>query len=218
MSTDARIDHLDEAPEPASEPYAAREIGAAFLRPHRAIELILARRDRWTSTVVDGRQLGALVALMMLASGLFAVPYGLVLGVDQLWRVAAMFLGSALICFPSLHVFSAFLALRVDLGQNLALALLITSVAAIFSFGFFPILWFFEVTMSGDGSIGTRHGLSVFLLITALGAGILQICRCLFRERRLRPKGSFWFWVLIFFWQGLLIFITCRMGIFLGLI
>jgi hypothetical protein len=91
-------------------------------------------------------------------------------------------------------------------------------VAAIFSFGFFPILWFLDVTMSGAGSASTVHGLSVFLLLTALVAGLMQLCRCLFRERRIRPGGSFWFWLMIFFWQGLVIFITCRMGLYLELI
>ena len=204
--------------EAVAEPFSYDELRALFLRPYRAIDVVLAQRDRWIATVVDGTNLWILLVLMAISSMIYAVPYGLVLGLDQYWKVAALFGGSVMICFPSLHVFSAFINLRIHLAQQLALALLVTSVAAIFSFGFFPILWFLDATMTGEAADITVHVLSVFLLLTALCAAIVQLIRCLLRDRRLRLGGSFWFWIMILLWQGLLIFITCRMGIFLDLI
>jgi hypothetical protein len=203
-----------EAPAPAAAPFDASEILATALRPHRAIDLVLVHRARFTRTVTEGRHLPALAGLMLLASVLFTLPYGAVLGLHDLWRVATLYLGSVAICFPSLHVFSGYLGCRMTLGQNLVIALVISAVAGMFVLGFAPILWFVELTTTA-GSIATGT-VSVVLLSGALVAGLGHVARTLMEDPSARPDRSYQ--VLMVAWQGLLVFVAYRMGDFLGLV
>ena len=204
------------APLPAPAPFSETELRSALYLPHRAIDLVLTERERWLATVAEQRRLPVLVLVMVVAGGAFAVPYGVVLGAARFWQIAALYFGSVLICFPSLHVFSAFLGVRVRLAQSFALALLISTVAAIFTFGFFPVLWFLSATMSHEASTGTLQGISIVLLTVSLVAGVVQLARCLRSESPLaRARGLS---LLMFFWQCLLLFITYRMGLELGIV
>ena len=204
------------APPVAPAPFSEGELRRALYLPHRAIDLVLTERERWLATVAGRRGLAALVLAMVVTGGAFAVPYGLILGAAKFWQIAALYFGSVLICYPSLHVFSAFLGVRVRLSQSLALALLISTVAAIFSFGFFPVLWFLSVTMSQEASADTLQVISVLLLTVSLIAGVVQLARCLRADSPLaRERGLS---LLMFFWQCLLLFITYRMGLELGIV
>ena len=93
----------------AAEPYSAVELKTVLRRPHRTVEVVLAERGRLAASLSDRRNLGLLAAVLFLASVTFALPYGAVLAPEQLWRIVQLFAGSALICFPALHVFGAFL-------------------------------------------------------------------------------------------------------------
>lgn len=187
-----------------------------FLRPYRVIEVILAEWKRLSSNISGQRHLGLLVAVLYLSSVLYALPYGAVLGVERFWRVAVLFLGSLLICFPSLHVFTAFLGCRVNLAQNLILSLLITSVAGMFSFGFFPILWFLQTTMAEGSERVTIQHLSTLFLGLSLLAGGVHLVRCLLGSQQLRPRASYP--LLFLLWQVLFAFISYRMARFLELL
>ena len=152
---------------------------------------------------------------MLLGSVLFAVPYGLVLGLDKFWHITALFVGSMVICFPSLQVFSAYLGATITILQNLALALIITAAAALFCFGFFPIYWFLEFTMASDAMVTPRQ-ISIALLTVSLIGGISQLNRCVFLDRALRQLRSSP--LLLLFWQALFVFITYRMAVVLGIL
>ncbi len=205
--------HTEEYCEYAPE-FERDEIVASFLRPGRMINIILAERKRWASTIATQDHLGPLALLMFTASLVFAIPFGLVVEVSSFWRVPVAFLGSLLICFPSLQVFTAFIGFRVDVKQNLSLALLITSVTGIFTFGFAPILLFLSWTLS-DKSQGTIEGLTILFLVVSLLSAIIHLSRVLFGDRRLAPGGAYS--ALFLLWQMLLIFITVRMCLFLKL-
>lgn len=208
------LDAAAEIPSPPTAmPLARDEIIQALRQPHRVIELVLAERNRLTSNVIERHALLILAALLLLSSAGFALPFGFVLGWSGFWRIALLFLGSTAICFPSLVVFSGYLGCRIDLEQNLVLALLTPSVAALFSFGFFPILWFLDATMARASSTITTTHVSVVLLAICLFAGLAHLGRCM---RTLRPDNSYW--VLSTFWQCLFVFITYRMAVTLELI
>jgi hypothetical protein len=219
---------MSEAPVPQPEttrsqitrvepvPFTPQEVQAVFGQPQRILELVLGERERLAATVAERRTIGKLVAALVFTSLVFAIPYGLVLDWRAFWRVEALFLGSLAICFPSLHVVSAYLGCRIGLAQNLALALVISCVAAVFSFGFFPIQWFLQQTMLDDAStIGPRH-LSLLFLGISLVAGIGHLGRCLYRERLLKPLRSAP--LVLFLWNALLVFITYRMAVTLDLL
>lgn len=201
----------------AAEPYSAAELKTVLRRPHRTVEVVLAERGRLAASLSDRRNLGLLAAVLFLASVTFALPYGAVLAPEQLWRIVQLFAGSALICFPALHVFGAFLGFRVDIGQSLALTLIITSVSALFSLGFFPILWFLRTVMSDEASAEMLHGISVGLLVVSFGAGLAHVLRCMADPASGRRFGS-GFAAVVAIWQCLLVFITYRMAVFLELV
>ena len=202
---------METPPSPPASPYEASELRSVFLQPQRALELVLTERERLIETVARRRDLWTVTGVLLYASVVFALPYGAVLGPDRFWRLAALFLGSLLICLPSLQVFSAYVGFRTSGRQSLALGLLITSTASLFSFGFFPILWFLRATMLPDSTLEPGH-LSVALILISLGAGLVHLHRCM-----PRLAGGTAYTVLTLMWQGLLIFIVHRMAGLLGI-
>ena len=155
-----------------------------------------------------------MVALLLSWTLAFSLPYGFVLSFERSWQIATLFLGSVALCFPSLHVVSAYLGLRIHLAQSFAFATIVATVAAIFSFGFAPILWFLKVT-SEPASSDTLAALSTMLLCLAALAGMVHGMRCLSLAKGM--KGSGGFGLVLFLWQMLLLFIGVRMSHALGL-
>ena len=210
----------------APQPFSDDELRRALRRPHRVFEVVLGGRDRLTQNLAEGRGLWWLAALLLATSLLAAVPYGAVAptaeaGVSaatNFWKIVALYTGSLLICFPCLHVFAQFLGFRFRLAQNFALALVITSVAGLFTFGFFPIIWFIDATTEvGPQTFILPWQLSVVLLSVSLAMGVVQMARCLMSRNGL-ARGSRPFPLLMAFWLALLAFITYRMATVLVLV
>ncbi|MFK8001708.1 MAG: hypothetical protein AB8H86_19090 [Polyangiales bacterium] len=197
---------------PEVEPFTRDELLAALLRPQRWIDLLLAERERWTRTVTMDRHAGLLIAIMLAASLLYALPFGFILGFERFWHIAALYLGSVAICLPSLHIFAGYLGLGLRVGQSLSLGVLVSSVASIFSVGFAPIVLFLSATMSGSG---TMTAVAYALLGVSLFAGMGQLMRSL--RIRAAQENVTNLLMLTIVWQCLLLFITYRMGVFLGL-
>ena len=84
------------------------------------VEYILGGADRLARSLAEGRALWAIAAVLMAASVLATVPYGLLSPAASPWKIATLFTGSLLICFPCLYVFGQFLGFKLDLAQNLA--------------------------------------------------------------------------------------------------
>ncbi len=202
------------AGEPLANLHREEDLRSMFLLPLRALELVLSEQERLARTIASGRSSVLLVGALLYTSILFALPFGAVLGLDRFWRVALLFVGSLGICFPSLQVFSAYIGCRIDIRRNLALGLVITCVAALFTFGFFPILWFLRETMIADSETITLTHVSLVLLIFSLLAGIGHLYRCLYRFEGLVRSYP----VLITIWQALFVFICYRMARLLDLL
>jgi hypothetical protein len=204
---------------PPAEPYGDEEIARSGARPDRLAALVLAAPERLAANIAAGRGLPRLLMLLLVASVLFAIPYGAVLGVRFSWRVAVLYLGSTLICFPALHVFCSYLGSRVSLGQNLTLALTIPAVAALFTFGFAPILGFLRFSIPesgrGPGASGEFGALSYLLLAVALFAGVGQLWRCLRAARELSPRPAYP--LVLLCWHVVFLYVLVRMGEVLGL-
>lgn len=198
-----------------AEPFTRAELFAALWRPQRWTDLLLADRERWMLTVTHGQHAGLLIAIMLVTSVLYALPFGLVLGFERFWHIAALYLGSVAICLPSLHVFAGYLGLGLRAGQTFALGVLVSAVASIFSLGFAPIVAFLHATMDPTNSAGAMAGLACTRLAVALFAGMGQLMRSLRLRAGHERVGSLRLLMLV--WQCLLMFITFRMGAFLGL-
>ena len=92
-------------------------------------------------------------------------------------------------------------------------ATVLSATAAVFTFGFFPVLWFLRATMDVDSMITARH-LSVLLLTASLFFGASQLLRCV---RHLGP-AYLRSLPLLTLWLALLCFITRRMARVLDLL
>ena len=190
-------------------PFTTAELRSCLVRPQRLLDVVLVERGRLVASVLQPANAIALAAALLVCAVAFAVPFGLVEGVRRGGHVAMLFLGSVLLCFPSLQVFGSYLGVRLSIAQNLAIALLIPSAAALFTFGFFPIHWFLLWTMSADASL-TTSGVRIALLAVSLLLGLSHCNRCLFLDPNLKAFRSSWpLWIA---WQALLLFITWRMA------
>jgi hypothetical protein len=178
------------------------------------VDVVLGEPERLAADAQQGGSPGALIGLLLLASTAFAVPYGCVIGWQASWKVAALYLGSTLLCVPALHVFAAYLGVRARLEQNLVLALAIPAVAALFTCGFAPILGFLKLTMGASGSAVRWEGMSLMLLSAALLAGVGQLWRCLARMRGIGTSGSFP--IVLLGWHVVFLYVMQRMATVLG--
>jgi hypothetical protein len=190
--------------------YEARELRAVVLRPHRTLDLVLVDRTRLVSTIARGRDLILLAAVLLLTAILASLPYGAVLSLDRVLRVVVWNVGSVAICFPSLHVFGAYLGGRNRLAQDLVLALLVSAVAGLFAAALAPIAGFVRLTTANDAAlVGSINGA---LLAVSMLAGILFFLRV---SLSLSPPRAHRLATIA--WASLLVFVSYRMGVFLGL-
>lgn len=200
-------------PDPPSAPPAAPWTDADLLsvwrRPYLAADVLLTHPQRLGATVARRPRQALLAATLLVVSLVFAAPFGLVLGPDKAWRVAALFVGALAVCFPSLHVFSAFLGRHVDVRQDLTLALTISAVAALFAAGFAPVIWFLDLTM-GDGVVVGARQVGGWMLGFCLLAGLVHQGRCMQSEPTLRASPGVASLLLV--WHALLAFVTVRLA------
>ncbi|MBL8916769.1 MAG: hypothetical protein JNM17_39065 [Archangium sp.] len=193
--------------------HSADELREAVTRPHELLQLVLTQRERLFTSVARASNLWWLVGAMLLGTALYAVPFGVVLDGLHFWKVPALLLGSVAICAPSLHVVGAFVGTRLSLPQTLSLSLLICSVASLFTFGFFPIMWFLGATV-GDGA--TARALAGLLLSVSVLAGVAHSLRSQHAVGRLREfRGPLT--PLFLLWTVLFLFITWRLALVLDL-
>jgi hypothetical protein len=196
-----------------ADPFSSEEYAGAFKRPQRTIEYILGSSRRLARSVYDGGAPWRLAMMLLMVSLLAAIPYGIVSPRGDWWKIAALYCGSLAICFPSLHVFAQFFGVKLELLRSLALSMIITATAALFTFGFFPIIWFLNKSIvPGNDTVIRPQELSTFLLYTSLVLGLVQIARCLVAPgfRKAQRNASLGF--LFILWTPLLIFITHRMA------
>ena len=206
-------------PRVPPEPFALADITASWTQPLKLIDLVIAGPARIANNVERSQALWPLAIALTLASIAFAVPYGCVIGADTWWsawwRVIVLCLGSTLICLPSLHVFSGYLGLRTSFAQILVLGLTIPAVAAVFTFGFAPILGFLRATMDSDSNAVSWRAISVVLLVLALLAGVGQLWRCFAATPGIASRLPFF--IVLLAWHWVFVHVLLRMGNVLGL-
>jgi hypothetical protein len=193
-------------------PFAAFELRAAALSPHRAVDLLLVERARLAKTVASGDNLLPLAGILLATSVLAALPFGAVLGTAYVFRVALLHVGSVALCFPALHVWSCYLGGRNRLAQDFVLSLLVSAVAGIFALSFAPIVWFLRVTTSPESpEVGVAT--ATFLAISVL-AGLVYLARAVGDQAAaLAPSRGHR--LVVVGWMVLFLFVVHRMAVYL---
>ena len=193
---------------PAAVPIRDDELRTMLRQPGMAFDLLLGSRERLAATIRDEHPPRTLCVALLVATVVASLPFGLVQGGAAAWKIAALFGGSVLLCWPSLQVFASYLGTPLRPAQSLALALTISAVAALFTLGFAPILWFLRVTMTAGDHIDATDA-ACGMLALALLAGLWQLARCSGADARLRNHRSFG---LLILWQLLVVFVAVRMA------
>jgi FtsH-binding integral membrane protein len=162
---------------PPAEPLTDADLAGVWRTPHRIAEIFLGRWRAIADYIWKTPAPVRLLALQLVIGVLAALAYGLVWDAERPWSIAALYGGSVLLCVPALHVFGCYFGGARRATQDLAMALTLSTTAALFTFGFAPVLWFLKATMhSGTDGIAVPV-LSVTLLAAAFVAGLGQLAR-----------------------------------------
>ena len=123
---------------------------------------------------------GPLVGKLFLIGFLCSLVYGLVVGTfsrgDQLWaapvKIAGGVLLSALICLPSLYIFSCLGGSRARLVEVFGLLAGLLTLTTVLLIGFAPVAWVFSESTKSLAAISALH-LAFWLIATIFGLRFL---------------------------------------------
>jgi hypothetical protein len=192
---------------PAATPGDACRLGddpaerAAIPNIVAAIDAIL-RHPRRVMFQLRQPDAGRLIAMMLLVSVLCSLIYGVVVGTfsggTQLWiapaKIAAGLLISALICLPSLYIFTCLSGSQARLIEVCGLLAGLLMLMTILLIGFAPVAWIFSQSTESVAWMGTLH-LIFWFIATIFGLRFLEAG---FSHSNARSHAGFHTWIIIF--------------------
>jgi len=166
-----------------------------------AIDAILRQPRR---VMYQLRQLGAgrLILGMLLVAIVCSLVYGLVVGSfsmkAQLWaapvKIAGGLVISALICLPSLYIFTCLSGSQARLAEMGGLLAGLLMLMTILLVGFAPVAWLFSQSTESVACMGALHlvfwGIATFFGLRFLEAG--------FAHSQARSRAGLNTWIMIF--------------------
>lgn len=168
-------------PEPSArplgeEPTDREPIAGVF----GAVEAILRQPRRIVYALHCGEN-GSLIWGLLVIAVSCALVYGLVVGTFsgnvQLWaaplKVAGGLLVSALICLPSLYIFSCLSGARARLGEVFGLVVGLLALMTVLLVGFAPVAWVFSQSTQSLPAMGSLH-LIFWAIATYFGVRFLS--------------------------------------------
>ncbi len=174
--------------EPIASPVAAAE---AMLRQPRRLMFQLRQPGS-----------GPLIGRMLVVAVLCSLVYGVVVGTfsmgTQMWaapvKIAVGLLISALICLPSLYIFTCLSGSQARLAEMCGLLAGLLMLMSILLIGFAPVAWLFSQSTQSPAWMGTLH-LVFWLVSTFFGLRFLQAG---FAHSRARSQAGLYTWIIIF--------------------
>jgi hypothetical protein len=145
---------------------------------------------------------GSLIGGMLLVAIVCSLIYGVVVGTfsmgPQLWaapvKIAAGLMLSALICLPSLYIFTCLSGSQARLAEMCGLLAGLLMLMTILLIGFAPVAWLFSQSTESVGWMGTLH-LLFWLVSTIFGVRFLQAG---FSHSHARSQAGLAVWVVLF--------------------
>jgi hypothetical protein len=166
-----------------------------------AIEALLRHPRR---VMFQLRQPGAgkLIATMLFISIVCSLIYGVVVGTfsggQQLWiapvKIAAGLMISALICLPSLYIFTCLSGSQARLVEVSGLLAGLLMLMTILLIGFAPVAWIFSQSTESLAWMGALH-LIFWFIATIFGLLFLETG---FSHSNARSHAGFHTWIIIF--------------------
>jgi len=193
-------------PGPPGSPNTPRALGddpqdtVSITGPLSAIEAILRHPRR---IIYQLRQPGAghIVFALLLIAVAFSLVYGVVVGTfslgAQLWaapvKIAAGLVISALLCLPSLYIFSCLSGSQARLAEVVGLIAGLLALMTVLLIGFAPVAWVFSQSTESLAAMGALH-LVFWIIATYFGVRFLATG---FAHLSGKP-GGLRVWVVIF--------------------
>src|SRR5471032_46817 len=145
---------------------------------------------------------GKLIAAMLFISIACSLIYGVVVGTfsggQQLWiapvKIAAGLMISALICLPSLYIFTCLSGSQARLAEVFGLLAGLLMLMTILLIGFAPVAWIFSQSTESLAWMGALH-LIFWFIATIFGLRFLSTG---FSYSNARSHAGFHVWVIIF--------------------
>ena len=145
---------------------------------------------------------GKLIAAMLFISIVCSLIYGVVVGTfsggQQLWiapvKIAAGLMISALICLPSLYIFTCLSGSRARLAEVFGLLAGLLMLMTILLIGFAPVAWIFSQSTESLAWMGALH-LIFWLVATIFG---LRFFEAGFSHSNARSHAGLYTWIVIF--------------------
>lgn len=166
-----------------------------------AIESILRKPRRIMYQLRQGGA-GKLIASMLAVAVVCSLIYGLVVGTfsmgDQLWaapiKIAGGLLFAALICLPSLYIFTCLSGSQARLSEIFGLMSGLLLLMTILLIGFAPVAWLFSQSTESVVWMGSLH-LVFWFVATFFGLRFLETG---FAHSKARSSAGLNVWILIF--------------------
>ena len=192
---------------PVATPSSVLQLGddpaerAAITNVVAAIDSIL-RHPRRVMFQLRQPDAGKLIAMMLLVSVVCSLIYGVVVGTfsggPQLWiapaKIALGLMLSALICLPSLYIFTCLSGSQARLVEVCGLLAGLLMLMTILLIGFAPVAWIFSQSTDSLAWMGTLH-LIFWFIATIFGLRFLETG---FSHSNARSHAGFHTWVVIF--------------------
>lgn len=153
----------------------------------------------------QGPLIGALLIIAVVCSLVYGIVVGTFSGGQQLWaapvKIAVGLLISALICLPSLYIFSCLSGSKARLVEVFGLVTGLLALTTVLLIGFAPVAWVFSQSTQSVYIMGTLH-VCFWLVATYFG---LRFLRAGFRQADASSDGGSGLkvWVAIFLLVGL---------------
>ena len=166
-----------------------------------AIEAVLRQPRRLLYQLRQPRS-GGLIGAMLLTSVLCALLYGIIAGTfsmgAQLWaapvKIAAGLLISAVICLPSLYIFSCLSGSRARLVELCGLLAGLLLILTLLLVGFAPVAWLFSQSTASVAWMGALH-LLFWFVASCFG---LRFLHHGFSHSEARSMAGLSTWIIIF--------------------
>jgi hypothetical protein len=166
-----------------------------------AIDAIL-RHPRRVMFHLQQPDAGKLIVVMSFVAIMCSLIYGVVVGTfsggAQLWiapaKIAMGLMISALICLPSLYIFTCLSGSQARLVEVCGLLAGLLMLMTILLIGFAPVAWIFSQSTESLTWMGTLH-LIFWFIATIFGLRFLEAG---FSHSHARSRAGFHTWVIIF--------------------
>jgi len=177
------------------------ELGADGWTALGMLDDLLKRPGRVSRAVTDGPG-GVVWAGLLLVTAACLAGYGAIMGgFSGGWQYAATplktvagLLAAAVICAPSLYIFSCLSGGRQTLRQTLGLLLQMLALCAFLLLGFAPIAWVFSQATRSAAFMGAMH--VVFWTIAVSWS--VRVLRLALRHFGARGGGGLRLWAVLF--------------------